>query len=763
MASADLAVLGDGTGATTLSANYSSPIGALEAQFGVRIEGASAADIATQSPAFAWLGALRAPISGAVRSGVRADGTLAPLSASLNIGAGALQPNEGTRPIPFEQARSYFTYDSAEGLLQFDEFSVDSKWGTLRGEGTATLAGLREGALETLVGQFALTRIRANPMDFYPEPVELEGAEVDFRLQTAPFKLDIGRLDVFDEGQTRHASGSLLAEPEGWRLALDAHTAGISAKRIIALWPEAVKPRTRDWLATNLIDADISNADFALRLSPGERARLFLALDYRAAEVKFMRGLPPVSQGRGHAVINDTRLVVSVDEGVLETGEGGPVAITQSSFIIPDLRVRGGAPAVVRLNTRSSVTAALWALDQPPLGIMGRVGVPVDLGSGEAVLEGTLSFPLKRGGSPADVVFDATGDLRDLSLSRLIRGRTLTADRMRLVAGNAGVSLAGQGALDGVPFDGRWEQPIGRGRPAATVRGTAAITPAALRAFNVGLPEGTLRGAAQARIAIELPRGEAPRMILTSDLQGADLRIPQLGWRKGPGAPGALEMAVRLGAQPEVTGIALNGAGLRAQGRITLAEGGGLGAFELEQPASGRLARSARGPTGAGSGTRAADRRAWRHGSICAGQSLAAAGVAGLRHGGPALARIARPPADHRYRLARWLRRHLHHRGRALEARSRRVSTAARHLPGASYRSAGARRCASPLRTRAACCARRGYCHRRSAARSICRCCPWAAAAPSTDASRLTASRSVTRPPWRRWSTPYRWWVWSMR
>lgn len=141
VASADLAVLGSGAGVTTLSASYTSEIGQPEAQFGVRIDDASAADIATQSPAFAFLGALRAPISGAVRSGVRSDGTLAPLSATLQIGAGAVQPNDGTLPIPFQAARTYFSYDAAQGLLEFDELSVTSKWVTATANGTATLTG----------------------------------------------------------------------------------------------------------------------------------------------------------------------------------------------------------------------------------------------------------------------------------------------------------------------------------------------------------------------------------------------------------------------------------------------------------------------------------------------------------------------------------------------------------------------------------------------------------------------------------------------
>ncbi|RKE94097.1 AsmA-like protein [Sulfitobacter guttiformis] len=583
LASADFAVLGSGNTATTLSANYTSVIGTSEAQFGVRIDDARTTDFASQSPAFAWMGALRAPISGAVRSGVRADGTLAPLSATLQIGAGVVQPNEATQPIPFDGARTYFTYDAALGLLEFDELSVDSKWVTARAEGTASLTGLRDGALEALVGQFSVTQLRANPLGLYPEPVEVTGADIDFRLQTKPFKIDIGRLDIFDGPQTRHAFGTLTAQPEGWQVALDARADAIDADRIVELWPRALKTKTRDWLAANLLAADITNADFAFRLLPGQKPRTYLAFDYQAASVKFLRTLPPLTQARGHASMDGKRFVVSLDEGEVNAEVGGTVSVTRSSFILPDLGVKGGTPAIVRLNARGPLTAALWALDQPPMGVMGKTGLPVDIADGEAVVNGTLAFPLIKGGSPADVVFDVTGDLVNLSSDKLIKGRTLDAPRMALIANNSGVEIFGAGTLEGVPFDGRWQQPIGAGSQKSSLRGSAQLTPAGLLAFNVGLPEKMMTGSTAATVGIDFERGQAPRMTLRSDLRGATLQIPQIGWRKASGEAGKLDMAIRLGAQPEVTAISLSGAGLNAQGTITLAQGGGLGVLELSQ------------------------------------------------------------------------------------------------------------------------------------------------------------------------------------
>ena len=580
---ADLALLGEGPGVTTLAASYNSAIGQPEAQFGLRIDNVSAGDIATQSPAFAWMGALRAPISGALRSGVRSDGTLAPLSATLQIGAGVVQPNDGTTPIPFDTARSYFSYDSALGLVQFDELSVVSKWVTARAEGTATLTGLRTGTLEAMVGQFRLTQLSANPMGLYPQPVGLDSAELDFRLQTKPFRLDIGRLDLFDRGQTHHAFGHLDATPKGWQVSMDARTDAIEPARILELWPQnAAGFKTRKWLDENLFAASLSDVDFALRIDPKQKPRIYLGLEFAEARARFLKTLPPMTRASGHVSLDGTRLVVSLDEGVVEAGAGGAVQVERSAFIIPDVTVKDGAPAIVRLNARAPATAALWALDQPPMAVMSRANLPVDLGEGAVVASGTLAFPLKRGSGPKAVEFDVTADVLDVRSDRLIKGRTLQSQRMAVVASNTAVTIEGAGTLDGVPFNGRWQQPLGEGADQSTLRGTAQITPQALAAFNIALPDGMLDGSARADIGIDFQKGQAPRMTLRSDLAGATLAIPQLGWRKSSGARGALDMNIRMGASPAVTAISLSGAGLEARGSIRLAGSGGLDAMEVD-------------------------------------------------------------------------------------------------------------------------------------------------------------------------------------
>lgn len=582
--SADLAVLSGGAGVALLEASYESRVGDGAARFGVRFEGVAAQDIAAQGGAFAWLDVLRAPISGSVRSGLGADGRFAPVNATLQIGAGALQPNAQARAIPFEGARSYFSYDPDTRLLRFDELSVRSKWVSGQATGTAALGAVDDaGALRDLVGQFTLAGLRANPMDFYSQPVSLAAAEVDFRMQMNPFRVQLGRLQISDAGKTLMVDGALEAGPQGWELALDGRMDGLAPERLLALWPAQVAKGTRDWLVDNLLEGKLHDINLAYRQSPQSARETYLSFDYEDAKVRYLRAMPPITQGKGHLTLNNRRLVVALDSGVVTPPEGGAVAVTSSAFIIPDITVKGGTPAVVRLETSSSMTAALSMINHEPMKVMDKVRMPVDLAEGQAVLKTTLALPLTRGRTQGALRYHVTGDLRGLRSDTLVPDRRLQAQTLRLTADNSEVRISGEGRLDGVAFDGTWAQPIGAGSNASALRGDIVLDQGTLDAFGITLPQGTISGAGTARVALDFQRGAPPRFSLGSDLRGLRVAVPQLSWLKPRRAAGRLQVSGSLGAVPNVERLEIEGAGLSATGSVSLRAGGALERVRFER------------------------------------------------------------------------------------------------------------------------------------------------------------------------------------
>lgn len=565
---ADLAVLDGSVGVATLSANYTSTIGETAAEFGVAFEDVSAQDIAAQGPAFEWLGVLQAPISGSVRAGLKADGAFSPFAATLQIGRGVIRPNTATEPIPFDQARSYFSYDPAARLLEFDELSVRSAWFSGVATGGAVL-GLDESgtALRDLVGQIELTGLQANPRALFDAPVSLSGAEVDFRLEIDPFRLTLGRGLVMDQDRTARVSGVVGADDAGWRLALDAQMDAIAPERLLALWPKSAASNTRRWLATNLHTGEINNITLAMRRSPEAPPQTHLAFDYDQAKVRFVKTLPPITEGRGHFTLSNGRLVIVLDGGIVTPPQGGAIDMTGSSFVIPDVRIKDGTPAKVALVTRSNITAALSLLNLAPLSVMDKINMPEDVADGRAALRGKLDLIL-RPGQPAKVQYDVQGDLARLRTDRLVKGRVIAADSLQIDVTNARLEVTGAGSMDGVPFDATYKQPIGKGAGPGNLRAEVEVTPQTLESLGIALPPGSVSGTGRGTADVTIAKGRPPQLSFRSDLTGLRLAVPQVAWRKPPARRGALALEASLGAVPQVESLSLSAPGLDAEGSI---------------------------------------------------------------------------------------------------------------------------------------------------------------------------------------------------
>ena len=572
----NVTVLGARDYATGIEVNYAGEVGSKAAEFGFRFEDMPARDIAGQSPALVWLSALDAPISGALRAAVDAVGQLGPVNATLQIGAGALQPNPDTTPIPFEAARSYFTYHPDAQEIRFSELSVDSSWGRARSEGTARLVGIEDGWPRELQAQFTFDEIVADPADLYPEPVSFEGASMDLSLRLDPFELTMGAAHLADQGRMLRLAGDIRAGPEGWALSFEGGMDGIAPDRLLALWPRATKPGTRDWIADNVDGGGLRDIQLALRAGAGAAPEFFLGFAFDDLSAVYVRDMPPIEAASGHASIDDNRFVLYLEQGYVDAAQGGRVDISGSSFAIPDIRIRRG-PAQVRLTTSGSVTAALSLLDAPPFRFLTKAGQPVTLAEGTARLEGRLDFPLKQQLTPEEVAFEVAGDLRDLRSETLVEGRTLTARRLSVDASNTRIEIGGAARVDDVPLRGTWAMPLGPETGGASrVLGRIEISRDVAEAFGIGLPPGSLSGAGRAEIEIDFARDTAPRFALRSDLAGLGLRLPQLGWSLAAAQTGQLDVTGRLGEVPRIDALRLEAPGLQARGSVTLTPGGAL-------------------------------------------------------------------------------------------------------------------------------------------------------------------------------------------
>lgn len=571
----DFALLGARAYVTTLEMTFASRIGDNAAEFAMRFEDAPAGELALQSPALAWLGALEAPISGGVRVAIDEGGRLGPLGATLDIGAGVLQPNEATKPIAFSSARSDFTYTPASQMIRFENLSLDSEWVSAQAEGAAHLVGMEDGWPDELQAQMRVARIIADPADLYPEPIRIDGASMDMRLVFDPFRLSLGQLSLSDQGRQLVLSGELRGEETGWDLALDGRMDGVDHARLMQLWPVAVIDKTREWVAENVTAGALSNIQFALRSTPKHRPDVYLGFDFDGLDTRFVKEMPPMNDASGAASLQDGRFAIRADRGWVQPAQGGRVDIAGTSFVVPDVDIRRG-PAIVNLETESTITAALALLDSEPLKALEKLDRPVNMADGRARVSGRLNFLLKPHLQAEELSYDVAASLADVRSTALVPDRVLAAPSLSLRATNEAIRISGQGRLGQVPVSGVWTAQTGAEASGSRLKGTIEISERFADEFSLGLPPGSLSGAGEASITVDLAPDGTGDFVLRSDLSGVGLRLPQLDWSLAPGSTGNLEVQGRLGQPARIDRLTLDAPGLRSTGSIALRADGTL-------------------------------------------------------------------------------------------------------------------------------------------------------------------------------------------
>ncbi len=571
-----LSLVGGGAAPATANVTVVTQKDSSEARLTATVNDIAASDIAAQAAPLALLGVLDAQVSGQISTTISASGLIDTLDGELSIGKGALQPTPQSRPLVFDAAKLSLAYDLATQRITLREISVQSPSLRARASGQVLVPGIAAGLPDAFLAQVDVDQVMVDPAGLFTEPVRFSDGAADIRIRLNPFRVDIGQVALVEGNRRLNARGHFTAGDDGWRASVDIGLNEITHDRLLALWPLALVPNTRAWLAENVQEGLLSDVKAAIRLAPDTPPRVSLGYGFSKADVKFLRSLPPIQQGDGYANLEGNTYTMYMDQGQVTPPLGGPINMKGSVFSVLDI-LQSPAQAEITLKTDSTLTATLSLLDEKPFNFLTKAGRPVELGQGHAVVETLLRLPLAKKVLVDDVHYDVAGTLSDVSSDLLVPGKTLTAAALSINATPGGMVIAGPGRLGKVPFNVTYRQSFsaaeqGRG----SITGTAELSPLTVSEFGIGLPDGMLSGKGTAQIKVDLAKAAAPKLTLTSDLRGVGLKLPEIGWTKAAGAKGKLALTARLGTPPAVDSISVEGGGLKATGKISLRPGGGL-------------------------------------------------------------------------------------------------------------------------------------------------------------------------------------------
>ena len=301
---------------------------------------------------------------------IDADGQLSRYSGSLEIGAGLLVADAGAKPLKFEGAKGYFEYDPAIERLTFPELTLRTDAFEISGRGHMLLREF-DGSFPTqFVSQFDIDHLSADPRDVFQQPIEFDQGSVDLQLTLDPFSVRLGQIALRRDALWLRGRGAALATPDGWSVSVDAGVDSMQASELMSLWPETAIPKTRAWLTQNILAATYNDLQMSLRLAPGAQTpQTHLAWNFEQADVRFMKSLPPVTQGAGYGTISGNALTLVVQEGAILAPSGGDINVAGTVLRIPQLNIKP-ATLAVQLKTSSGVEAAVSLMAQKPFEIL---------------------------------------------------------------------------------------------------------------------------------------------------------------------------------------------------------------------------------------------------------------------------------------------------------------------------------------------------------------------------------------------------------
>lgn len=573
-----LTVLSGGAAPTDVTLAFESPRGSRAASLEVALKDVQARDIAAQSPALSWLADVDAPLTATVQTARDEDGALAPLTATLALGAGALQPNPATKPIAFEGAQVDLTFDPANNVIVFDHVSAKGDLGEINATGQTVLDLGSDELPRSMVGQFSFVDTVLST-EVLPTPVTVPQMQADLQLTLDPFRIDIGQIYTQLPDVTVYSRGHVAALPNGWEVAVDLSVPQTDQATLMQLWPETMMAGPRKWYSNAVSDAQYRDLQVGIRKPADGPVQVAGSVGYHDMGMTYLRTMPPVEAARGTAVFTNAEFAVAMDAGFVTAPDGGPVDMAGSTFLIPDMskQVRDG---VYDLRVSGALPDLTALLDLPPMGYMTKAKLPIDVADGRASVRMDLRHPIKSGIRAPEVSFAARADLWNVSSDGLIPDRQLEASALAVVVDKDSMTVTGAARVDDVRVNGTWLQRFA-GPVAGSFDASFQLSEAAMQRFGVQLPPGSVAGEGTGTLKLTVPRGAPPRYEITSDLRGLRVALPAVGWAKAPRTAGRLRVEGRLGAAPQVDRLEIAGGGLDVAGDVTFNADGGLNRARL--------------------------------------------------------------------------------------------------------------------------------------------------------------------------------------
>ncbi|TPW07509.1 MAG: hypothetical protein FD124_1086 [Alphaproteobacteria bacterium] len=528
---------------------------------------------------------LRAPITAAVTVGLDRKIGVTLIEGDVRLGRGAFAMGGGQMAL--SGARLHGAYDLASDVLTIDNIAVNGDRTRIKGRIAIRQASAFLGAQASEPARFdmALSALELDAPGFLSAPVALKNVTLRGAIAPKDAAITFDEIDAVVDNARVTLAGRLywVADAQGvLRPGLNATgrvTGALDARSVLRFWPVGFVKGARTWVDQGVLGGRISNAVFAADIPPAELAAkllrnesLSLSFDYEAANVRYVEGMTPITEGRGSAVLKGNRFDLAV-----VSGRVGSLAVTQGRVELPRLNPKG-AEATFSGRAEGDARAMVDLLRQAPIGLDEKLPAnPATI-----VGRGTADFAIKRpllSNVPAGQV-RFTVDARMENVGAVSKdGRFTIANwRMHTTGDQESLTFAGPMSLNRSQANLTWTEALReRSAPPSRFVIDGRFDAADLVRFGFGVA-----GYATGAVGVQV-RGSGRGLDVATanvrlDLKDADIVLPKNVWSKRAGRAASAVFDVREAPDGGLTltnldargpGVAMTGGlGVQADNRL---------------------------------------------------------------------------------------------------------------------------------------------------------------------------------------------------
>ncbi|HZH52303.1 MAG TPA: DUF3971 domain-containing protein [Microvirga sp.] len=509
-----------------------------------------------------------------------AGGRVTELTARLDSNAGTFQiDDKDTSPLRVERSNIEVAWDETGKALDLRNLELKGGDTHVRLQGRlATQTGADNWRL-SLRGKDAVLSGEL-PGD---RPIRI--ADIAAEL-AGPDGVGIRSLSLRGPDLSIDISGHLgaSADPHGLNLTVNATKTDL--RTAMRIWPEAVAPPVRRFLAENLksgllgsiaLKVGMTGADIRKAVSggpiPDEALRIEFAIPQGVLAVA--EGLPPLGLNNVTGLVTGTKVHLRAPSGQVVMAAPYGLGAADGTFVLDNY---WDDNAVAKISFRLAGGAdGLGALLQQPL-IREIAGFDVDPATmkGKTDLRVEIGLPVENIPAFADLPLTVSGNVTEFGIDKIFGKDRLEGATLAVAYDKGSLIIKGEGKLGGsaASID------VQKSREGGEANVTFSLDEAARS--RRGLSFGSqLTGTFPVKATMPLGRDARPGIRVEADLTKAavDQLIP--GWVKPAGRPAKISFIYLEGPTSEIQDLAIDSGSVQLRGSAVLGSDGALEKAEL--------------------------------------------------------------------------------------------------------------------------------------------------------------------------------------